>query len=79
MSEMVFVVLLAVVWSKESLHVTPRTLDGISVIPGVRINERDGVIHGAVRVTVRPDILIHNPAVTDERCAGFDPVKNNVR
>jgi len=58
MSEMIFVVLLSVVWSKEGFHVAPRRLDVISVIPGVRINERDGVTDGAVCVTVRPDILI---------------------
>jgi hypothetical protein len=79
MSEMIFVVILAVVWSKERLHVTQRTLDVISLIPGVRINERDRVIHGAVRVTVRPDILIRSPAITDELWAGFDQVTNNIR
>jgi len=41
MGEMVFVVLPPVVWSKESLNVTLRTLDGISVISGVGIDERD--------------------------------------
>ena len=41
MGEMVFVVLRPVVWSKESLNVTLRTLDGISVISGVGTDERD--------------------------------------
>ena len=79
MNEMIFVVLLPVVWSKECFHVAPRRLDVISVIPGVRINERDGVIYGAVRVTVRPDILIRSPPITDGRSAGFDPSTNNAR
>ena len=79
MCEMEFVVLLLIVRSKEGLRVTPRTLYSISVIPGVRIDEQDRVIHGAVRVTVRPDIMVRSPAVTDERCAGFDPCKDDAR
>ena len=60
MCKMKFVVLLPVVWSKEGLHVTPRTFDGFSMILGVQIDERDRVIYGAVRVTVRPDILLRS-------------------
>ena len=63
----------AVVKFQEGFDVTPGTLDGISVIPGVRIDEAYRVIYGAVRVTVRPDILICSPAITDERSARFDP------
>ena len=70
-------VVLPVVRSKEGLNVAPRALDCICMIPGVRINERDQVIHGAVRVTVSPDILIRNTSVADERGAGFDPSTNN--
>jgi len=40
MGEVEFVVFPPVVWSKESLNVTPRTPDGISMISGVRIDER---------------------------------------
>ena len=78
MSEVIFVVL-SVVWSKEGFNVAPRRLDVISVIPGVRINERDRVIYVTVRVTVRHHILIRSPAITDERSSGFDPSTNNAR
>jgi hypothetical protein len=30
-----------VVWFKESLKITPRTVDGFSMIPGARIDERE--------------------------------------
>ena len=76
MCEMKFVVLLPVVWPKEGLHVKPRTLERVSMIPEFLIDERDGVMYdGAVRVTVRPDILKRSPAMTDERSVGFDPEK----
>jgi len=55
----------------------PHALNSICVILGVRINERDGVIHGVVPVTVGPDILIRSPAIADERSAGFNPSTNN--
>ena len=79
MSNMEFVVLLPVVRSKEGLHVTPGTLDGICVIPGVRIDEGDRVICSSVRVTVRLDILIRNPAISVERSVGFNKSMDNVR
>ena len=77
--QMEFVVLLPAVRSKEGLNVAPFALNSICVIPSARINERDGVIRGAVRVTMRPDILIRSPAIADERGAGFDPSTNNAR
>ena len=77
--QMEFMVLLPAVRSKEGLNVTPRALDSICVIPGVRMNERDRIIHRAVGVTVGPDILIRSPAIADERGAGFDPSTNNTR
>jgi hypothetical protein len=49
------------------------------MIPGVRIHEEDRVIRGTMRVTMRRDIPIRSPAITDERCAGFDPSTDNVR
>jgi hypothetical protein len=49
------------------------------MIPGVRINGRDRVFHGALRVTVRPDIMIRSPATADERGARFHPSTNNAR
>jgi hypothetical protein len=49
----ILVVLPTMVRSEESLNVTPGTLDGVSVVCGVRIDERNAVAHGAVRVTLR--------------------------
>jgi hypothetical protein len=79
MGQMEFVGLPPVVWSKESLNMTPRTLDGISMIPSFGIDERDRVIYGAVRVNQRSNIPIRSPAITDELSAGFDPGTNDVR
>jgi hypothetical protein len=79
MGPMEFVVLPLVVWSKESLNMMPRTLDGISMIPGVWIDEWDRVIYGAVLVTQRLNIPVRSPAITDELSAGFDPGTNDVR
>lgn len=58
---------------------TPSTLDGVSVVSGVRIDERNAVAHGAVHVTQRLDIPIRSPAIADERSAEFDPSTDNVR
>ena len=49
------VVVLPAVGFEEGLHVTTRTLDCISVIPGFGMDEGDGVIHGAMRVTLGRD------------------------
>ena len=55
--QMEFIALLPAVRSKEGLNVTPRALDSICVIPGVRINERDRMIRGACnRGTRYPDM-----------------------
>jgi len=64
--------------SEENLNTTPGTLDGVSVVSGVRIDERNAVVHGAVRVTLTLDIPIRSPEITDERSAGFDPSTGNV-
>jgi len=76
---MEFIVLPMVVLSKESFHKTPHTLDDVSVISGVRIHERNGVIYGVVRVTQRTDIPARSPAVTDGRSAGFNPGMDDIR
>ena len=52
----------------------PCGLDGINVVPGVRIDEVDAVVHGEVRETVSVEIAVRTPAVTDDHCAWFDPV-----
>jgi len=37
------------------------------------IIEKDVVTAGAVHVTLRVEILVSHPAITDDRSAGFDP------
>ena len=37
------------------------------------------MIYGAVRVTLRLNIPVRSPAITDERSAGFDPGTDDVR
>jgi hypothetical protein len=51
----------------------------VLVVSGVRIDERNAVVHDAVRVTLRHHIPIRSPAITDERSAGFNPSTDNVR
>jgi hypothetical protein len=46
-----------VVLAQEDLDATPLALDGISVGPGVRINEVDAVVHIAMRVTLRTETV----------------------
>jgi hypothetical protein len=41
------------------------------------INEAYAVADGAVRVTVRIEIAVRTPAITDDYRAGFDPGTNN--
>ena len=74
MGQMIFVVLPAVVLAKENLDAMPRALDCVSVITGNRIAELDAVIDSMVLVTQRPEIMIRSPAITNDLCAGFDPV-----
>jgi hypothetical protein len=40
--------------------------------PGVGIDELDAVVDSAVRVTLRVEIAVRTPAVTDDSSAGFD-------
>ena len=49
------------------------------MISGVGIYERNAVVHGKVRVTLRFEIPIRSPRITDERSAGFDSSTDNVR
>ena len=74
MGQMIFVVLPAVVLAKENLDAMPRALDCVGVITGNRIAEFDAVIDGVVLVTLRAEIMIRSPAITNDLCAGFDPV-----
>jgi len=69
-----FIVFPAVVLAEESLNRAPRSLDGVRVGPGVRIDELDAVIDGAMRVTESIEISVRSPRIADDRSAGFDPV-----
>jgi hypothetical protein len=73
MGQMVLVTLPPIVGLKKLLNSTPHGLDGVGVIPRIRIDERDRVIYGAVRVTDGPNIPVRSPAVTDDSSARFDP------
>ena len=52
MCQMEFVVLAPVVLSEEYLDGAPRRFDGVCVVPRDGIDELQGVVDGAVRVTV---------------------------
>jgi len=75
--EMEFIVISAVVLPEENLDSTPRALDGISVCPGVRIDEVNAVVHGVMRVTLLSETAVRTPAITNDRSVGFDPVTND--
>ena len=65
------IVVSPVVLPQEDLDGTPRGPNGISVVPGYRMDEVDAVIDSAVRVTQRIEIAVCTPAVTDDGGAGF--------
>jgi hypothetical protein len=73
MGQMVLLVLPLVVRLKELLHNMPHGLEGVCLIPHVRINKRDRVMYGAVHVTDGPNIPVHSPAITDDSSARLDP------
>jgi len=75
--EMKFVIIPAVVLPKENLDSTPRAIDSVGMCAGVGIYEVDTVIDGAMRVTLRTEIVVRTPAITNDRSAGFDPVTYN--
>jgi hypothetical protein len=58
MSQMVFVVVSPLVLAKENLDPAPCGLNGVSMVPGVRINKVDAEVYSAV---------------ADDHSAGFDP------
>ena len=71
---MIVVVLPPVVLAKKNFHVVPRAFNGISVFAGDRIFEVDAVVDRAMLVTKRTDVVVRTPAITNDLCAGFDPV-----
>jgi hypothetical protein len=68
------VVITAIVRPKKSLDMPPRGLSGVGVCPSCRMNELDAVVDCAMRVIQRSDVAVRTPAITNDRCAGFDPV-----
>jgi len=72
--KMQFIVIPAVVMPEENLDLMPRAKDGIGVGPGLRINEVDAAVDGAMRVSLRTEIAVRTRAITYDRSAGFDPV-----
>jgi len=74
---MKFVIIPAVVLAKENLDSMPRAFDSVGVCAGVGIYEVDTVIDGAMRVTLRTEIVVRTLAITNDRSAGFDPVTCN--
>ena len=70
---MVLVVFPSVVLPEEDLDAAPRGLNGICVVPAVRIDEVDAVVDSELRETLRVNIAVRIPAVTDDRSTWFDP------
>jgi hypothetical protein len=55
----------------------PRALYGFGVGPGARLNEVDSVVNSLMLVTLRTDIAVRAPTITNDRGAGFDQVAYN--
>jgi len=68
-----YVVALSVVRAQKSLQMTPRVLYSVCVGTCTHVNKASGVVNGAVRVNFPVEISVRSPAITDGRCAGFDP------
>jgi hypothetical protein len=49
------------------------------VVPVVRIDKVDAMVDGAVLETLRVEIAVRTPAITDDRSAAFDPGMYNCR
>jgi hypothetical protein len=55
----------------------PHALDRVVISSSTRINETDRAFDGLVCVTVRFNVHVFEETVTDDCCAGFDPVKKS--
>jgi hypothetical protein len=51
----------------------PVAFDGINVGAGILVDEAYALVNGAMRVTLRFEIPVRSPTITDNRSAGFDP------
>jgi hypothetical protein len=65
-----------VVGIKKCLYMPPGALDRVHMSTSTLVNETDRVIDFLVYVTVRFYVPVCRSAVTDDRSAGFDPVRN---
>ena len=62
-----------VVLAEEDLDATPRDFGLICVVPGVGIAKLDAVVHSSMCGTLRVEIAVRTPAITDDRSAEFNP------
>ena len=67
------VVHLPVVRAQRSLHMTPRARYSVCVGARTLVSKDNGVVNGAVSVTLRVETPVRSPAITDDRNDGFDP------
>ena len=74
-----YVVPLPVVRAQKSLHMTPRALYSVCVGSCTHVNEVNGVVNGAVRVTFPVEILVRSPAISDDRSAGLELLGKRVQ
>jgi len=72
-----YVVPLPVVRAQKSLHMTPRAVYSVCVGSCTLVNEGNGVVNSAVRVTFPVEIPVRSLAIADDRSAGFDPTTYN--
>ena len=66
----VHVVRFRVVRAEECFYMAPRALDGVVMSARTPINEASVVIDGAMRVTLRVEIPVRRPAITDDCSPG---------
>jgi len=73
MSKVINVVHLPVIRAYVSLHMTPCTFYCVCVGASALVNEPYSIVDGVVCVTLRVEIAVRTPTITDDRSAGFDP------
>jgi hypothetical protein len=67
LGEMKYVLPLPIVGVKETLNMTPRTLDRVRISSSTLIDEIDRMVLSLVRVAMSTQIPVRRPAVADER------------
>ena len=74
-----YAVSLSVVRAQKILHMTPRALYSVCVGAFTHVNEANGMINDAVRVTFSVEIPVPSPAMTDARSAGLELLGKRVQ